>query len=162
MATLHLICGFPCAGKTTFAKQLEQTHSALRLTPDEWHTDLFGQDEADPEHETRHDKIEALLWRIAARALTLDTNVILDFGFWGRGRGEREDYRSRAAKLGARSELHVLDVPKDVLLARLAARNAQRPPDTFFIPTANLEEWIELFELPAQEELEPREVSVQP
>jgi predicted kinase len=34
MATLHLICGLPCSGKTTLAKQLEQQHAALRLTTD--------------------------------------------------------------------------------------------------------------------------------
>ncbi len=38
MATLHLICGLPCAGKTTLERQLEQDYAALRLTPDEWHT----------------------------------------------------------------------------------------------------------------------------
>ena len=36
MATLHLMVGLPCSGKTTLAKQLEQERSALRLTPDEW------------------------------------------------------------------------------------------------------------------------------
>jgi hypothetical protein len=44
MATLHLGCGLPCAGKTRLARQLEQEYAALRLTPDEWHTALFGHD----------------------------------------------------------------------------------------------------------------------
>jgi len=44
LATLHLICGLPCAGKTTLARQIEQERSALRLTPDEWITRLFGPD----------------------------------------------------------------------------------------------------------------------
>ena len=42
MATLHLMVGLPCSGKTTLARQLEQQYSALRPTPDEWHTALFG------------------------------------------------------------------------------------------------------------------------
>ena len=41
-----------------------------------------------------------MLWNIASRALELGTNVILDFGFWARE--EREDYRLRAKRLGAR------------------------------------------------------------
>src|SRR5690242_19062107 len=41
VATLHLIVGLPCSGKTTLARQLERQYSALRLTPDEWHIRLF-------------------------------------------------------------------------------------------------------------------------
>ena len=78
MATLHLICGLPCAGKTTLARQLEQEYAALRLTPDEWHTRLFGQDAEDTRHDARHAVIEALLWEMAARALLLGGHVILD------------------------------------------------------------------------------------
>ena len=33
MPMLHLICGLPCAGKTTLAKQLERDVPALRLCP---------------------------------------------------------------------------------------------------------------------------------
>ena len=94
MATLHLMVGLPCSGKTTLARQLEHERSALRLTPDEWQVALFGQDEEEPEHDARHSLIEAMLWKIASRALQLGTNVILDFGFWARE--EREDYRLRA------------------------------------------------------------------
>jgi predicted kinase len=98
LATLHLMVGLPCSGKTTLAKQLEQERSALRLTPDEWQVPLFGQDAEEPEHDARHSLIEAMLWNIASRALELGANVILDFGFWARE--EREDYRMRAKRLG--------------------------------------------------------------
>ena len=48
MATLYLICGLPCSGKSTLAKQLELELSALRLTPDQ-----FGIPEtAQVEHST--------------------------------------------------------------------------------------------------------------
>ena len=103
--------GLPFSGKTTLARKLERECSALRLTPDEWHVRLFGQDAEEPEHNARHSLIEALLWNIARRALELDTNVILDFGFWARE--EREDYRLRAKQLGAGSEVHFLNVSKD-------------------------------------------------
>lgn len=84
MATLYLMVGLPCSGKTTLAKKLEHERSALRLTPDEWQIGLFGQDAKEPEHDARHSFIEAMLWNIASRALELETNVILDFGFWAR------------------------------------------------------------------------------
>jgi predicted kinase len=115
----------------------------------------FGLDIEEEVHNTRHDVIEAMLWDVAERVLILGVDVILDFGFWGRS--EREDYRSRAARLGAGSKVHFLNVPEEVLLARLRARNAQLPPGTFLIPEDKLRAWILQFQSPAQDELEHRE-----
>lgn len=154
MATLHLMVGLPCAGKTTLARQLEQTHAALRLTPDEWQTRLFGQDVDEAGHDARHSLIEDMLWDIAARVLTLGVDVILDFGFWARV--EREDYRGRAARLGANSEVHFLDVPGALLLERLARRNEQLSDGAAYIPTEKLEGWIPFFQPPTPDELAPR------
>lgn len=155
MATLHLMVGLPCSGKTTLARKLEYTCSALRLTPDEWQLRLFGQDAEDPEHDVRHSLIEALLWEIASRALVLGTNVILDYGFWARE--EREAYRSRAKQLGASSEVHFLDVPPEELLRRLARRNAQRSLTAFYIPEEMMQPWMAFFQKPTLDELERRE-----
>ena len=79
MTTLHLMVGLPCSGKTTAARQLEAQYSALRLTTDEWHIRLFGDDFADVDdpghkrHNSRHQVLESLLWDVAARALVLGT-----------------------------------------------------------------------------------------
>ena len=155
VATLHLIVGLPCSGKTTFAQKLELEQSALRLTTDEWHVRLFGQDATEPEHDTRHGLIEAMLWNIASRALILGTNVILDFGFWARQ--EREDYRWRAKQLGASSEVHFLDVSEGELMRRLAIRNSQPSQEAFHIPEETMKPWIEFFQRPTPDELERRE-----
>ena len=155
MATLHLMVGLPCSGKTTLAQKLERELPALRLTVDEWHIHLFGQDAEEPEHDARHSLIETILWNIASRALELGTNVILDFGFWARE--EREDYRSRAKQLGASSEVHFLNVPEEELLRRLARRNAQRSLTAFYIPEEMMQPWIAFFQKPTPDERERRE-----
>lgn len=147
--------GLPCSGKTTLARQLEHEHSALRLTPDEWQVALFGQDAEEPEHDTRHSLIEAMLWNIASRALELGTNVILDFGFWARE--EREDFRSRAKLLGASSEIHFLDVSEEELLRRLEERNSRPSRESFHISEAAMKSWIVSFQRPTPDELERRE-----
>jgi predicted kinase len=147
--------GLPCSGKTTLAKKIEQERSALRLTTDEWHVALFGQDAEEPEHDARHSLIEAMLWNIARRALELGTNVILDFGFWAQE--ERDDYRMRAKRLRASSEVHFLDVPEDELLRRLAVRNSQPSEESFHIPQESMKPWIAFFQRPTPEELERRD-----
>jgi predicted kinase len=155
LATLHLMVGLPFSGKTTLARKLERERSALRLTPDEWHVRLFGQDAEEPEHDARHSLIEAMLWNIASRALELGTNVILDFGFWARE--EREDFRSRAKRLGASSEVHFLDVTEEELLRRLEVRNSKPSQEHFFISTEMIKPWIAFFQKPTADELVRRE-----
>jgi predicted kinase len=155
MATLHLMVGLPCSGKTMLAQKFELELPALRLTPDEWHIRLFGQDAEEPEHDARHRLIEALLWNIAHRALELEMDVILDFGFWARE--EREDYRLRAKQLGASSQVHYLDVPEDELLRRLEKRNSQPSQESFLISEEAMKPWIAFFQKPTLDELERRE-----
>lgn len=155
MATLHLMVGLPCSGKTTLARQLERELPALRLNTDECHIQLFGQDAEDPEHDARHTRIEVVLWNIASRALELGTNVILDFGFWARE--EREHYRALAKALGVSSEVHFMDVSEEELLRRLAIRNAQQSETSFYIPEDMMKPWFAIFQRPTEDELQRRE-----
>ncbi len=148
MPILHLICGLPGSGKTTLARRLERDLPALRLSPDEWMARIVG----DGYDEPKRAAVEAVQWEIAARALSLGVDVILENGFWSRS--ERDDYRARAAALGADTRLHFLDVPRDELLRRLALRNAAVPPDTFRINEAQLDLWSRSFEPPTRDELE--------
>jgi len=147
--------GLPCSGKTTRAKELEDELFALRLTPDEWHVNLFGHDVHDPEHDKRHGLIEDMLWQIATRALSLGTNIILDFGFWAKE--EREFFRSCAKKIGARSEIVFMDVDEEELLRRVRIRNENLTNSTHYIPEELMMSWIRFFQTPDKNELQPRE-----
>lgn len=158
MAVLHLMVGLPGSGKTTLARTLEVEYAALRLTVDEWHVRIFGNDVHDDSddadlatHNERHAAIEALLWETAARALALGLDVILDFGFWTRQ--ERDEFRARARDLGVGFKIHFADVSEEVLLERIRARNAELPPGTFHIPETRLKDWMLLFEPPPPDEL---------
>ena len=154
-ATLHLMCGLPCSGKTTAARAIEAQQPALRLTPDEWIQQLYGDAVSGEALDGARDPVERVLWQLAERVLVLGVDVILDFGFWSRA--EREEFRQRATGLGARSELHFMDVPEAELLRRLEARNAELPAGTFWVGRAQLQAWSELFEPPEPGELRPRD-----
>lgn len=148
--------GLPCSGKTTRAKELEKELFALRLTPDEWRVNLFGHDIADPDHDKRHYLIEDMLWQVAAHALSFGTNIILDFGFWAKE--ERDDYRARAQKLNARSEIIFMDVEEDELLKRVKQRNENLTNTIHSIPESSMLSAFRIFQKPGAEEPLPREI----
>ena len=150
MATLHLICGLPGAGKTTLAKQLEASQSALRFCPDEWIAAILADVNDIAERDRLRDPVEAIQWQLGQRALVLGTNVILENGFWSRA--ERASYRAQAEALGARVELHYLAVARDELWRRLTRRNANLPPGTFAVNEAELDLWLSWFEAPTPDE----------
>lgn len=152
MATLHLICGLPGAGKTTLAKKLETELPALRLTPDEWIAQILADAFDNDELDRLRDPIETIQWQVAVKALALGIDVILDFGFWGRE--ERREFQQRSEALGAKVKWHFLVVEREELWARISKRNAALPLGTFYNSAEELESWWSLFEPPSQEELE--------
>lgn len=153
MPTLHLMVGLPCSGKTTFAKRLEKEEGALRFTPDEWQLRLFHRRvyDAHSDHDIMHDRIEKIMWDMAADALRLGVNVILDFGFWAKA--ERDDLRLRARQMGVGFKIHFMDVPKDELLTRMSRRHEDDAYTTFVCETKYMEQWYASFQAPGEDEL---------
>jgi predicted kinase len=151
MATLFLICGLPGAGKTTLARQLELSQSALRLSPDEWIASLLADATDMAELDRLRSPVEAVQWEVAKRVLALGVDVVLEWGFWSRD--ERIWYRSQAEAIGAQVELRYLEVRRDELWARLSKRNAHLPPGTFVVTEEQLDLWWSWFQPPAADEL---------
>ncbi len=121
MATAHLLFGYLGSGKTTLARKLEHRHRAIRFTPDEWMTRLFGED---PPATIFQDKLSAvvdLMEPMWGRCLALGLDVVLDYGFWRRA--ERDSVRRLIHSLGARALLYRMECSEDEARRRIAIRN---------------------------------------
>ena len=151
MPTLFLLCGLPGSGKTSLARKIERDHNALRLCPDEWLAPLFGTELPQEQLDAARIPVETVQWTVAADALRLGINVVLENGFWAKA--EREEFRRRAETLGADVRLFYLEVSRVELWERLSRRNAALPPHTFRVTKAQLEEWWRVFEPPEPNEL---------
>lgn len=153
---MYLMVGLPGAGKTTRAKELAAANNALRLTPDEWMIALFGDSMADGKRFV----LEGRLISVALQALRLGTSVVLDFGLWGRD--ERSALRWLARSVAASCQVVYLPVDKDVMLARIAHRQATTPHQTFPMSQADVDQWCEQFQVPDAAELDGREIPSPP
>lgn len=146
--TLFLTVGLPATGKTTAARRLEVDHHALRLTKDEWMKALYG--EQNPP--SASDVIEGRLIDIGLRALALGTNVVIDFGLWGRD--ERSSLRQAAADRGAGVEMLYFEVPPDEQRRRLDQRQTDAPHTTWPISDEELLGWAATMQVPTPGEID--------
>ncbi|MEZ0494163.1 AAA family ATPase [Kineococcus sp. TBRC 1896] len=147
-----LLCGTVGAGKTTFARDLER-EGYERLSIDEELWSRFGRYGVDypPDlydeysHVAEHVLLERLRDLLAQRR-----DVVVDFGFWSRA--SRDRYKGEVERAGARWRLVHLDVPRETLLRRLAARSTRFDANAAFpVDAATLDGFLARFEAPADE-----------
>lgn len=149
--TLFLTVGLPATGKTTAARRLEEARQALRLTKDEWMKALYG--EQNPP--AASDVIEGRLIEIGLRALELGSNVVIDFGLWGRD--ERSALRQAAADRGARVEMFYFEAAPAEQRRRLDQRQADAPHTTWPISDDELTGWATVMQIPTPGEIDGTE-----
>ncbi|WP_420627831.1 alpha/beta fold hydrolase [Candidatus Leptofilum sp.] len=149
-ATVHLFCGLPTSGKTTLAKELEQTHNAVRFTLDEWMINLTNHTIFDDEYGEMIAKLKGMFWQTAVTILKQDVDVILDWSLWNPAR--RQKWIERITELGADYTLYYLNIPSVVIRQRIEARNSDLPPSAHALPVAELDRFLPLFEPPTPEE----------
>jgi predicted kinase len=113
---LYLVCGLPGAGKTTRARRIVESVSAVLLCADEWVLGL-GRSLVDFEFRVR---LQDCLLSHAGVLLRSGVSVVIEFGSWHRE--ERERIRQVATDAGAVAELHFLDASLEQLVQRVRAR----------------------------------------
>jgi predicted kinase len=150
-STLFLTVGLPATGKTTAARRLEVEHHALRLTKDEWMKALYG--EQNPP--SASDVIEGRLIEVGLRALELGSNVVIDFGLWGRA--ERSALRQAASDRGARVEMHYFALAEAEQRRRLDRRQLLEPHTTWPVSEEELASWTDIFQVPTPGEIDGTE-----
>jgi predicted kinase len=132
---VYLMHGFIGSGKTTVSKELGTENDSWRFTPDEWMSELFGED---PPTESFNLKLTTLLKLVEPlweKMVMSGVNVVLDFGFWTKS--ERLIISERLDKLGVCFEWINVNTPIEECRRRNNIRNSneKRPlnitEDTF-------------------------------
>lgn len=153
---LHLIVGPVGAGKSTFGEKLAREHRAVRLTLDQWMSELYGLDERPSVGRTewyveRTERCLRVLEPIAFRLADVSTNVVLEIGLIRRA--AREAFYRRADDAGHALAIYALDAPRDVRRERVERRNRERGPTfSMEVPLPFFEFASDLWEAPDEEE----------
>ena len=149
-ATLHLICGKMASGKSTLAAGLAEGDGVVLIAEDTWLSALYGDQMSTGADFMRFSaKLRDVIGPHVAALLKAGLSVVLDF--------QANTVESRAwmrgilEGTGAAHQLHVLDVPDEVCLERLRARNASGAHP--FAPTeAQFHRFSKYFVAPSSEE----------
>ena len=122
--TLHMICGKIASGKSTLTATLAQEPATIVIAEDDWLKALFGDEMTSIADYVRCTaKLHKVMAPHIASVLQAGVSVVLDFQ--ANTVDARNWMRGIFEQAGASHVLHVLDVPDQVCLARLHARNAQ-------------------------------------
>ncbi|MBD3677511.1 MAG: ATP-binding protein [Rhodobacteraceae bacterium] len=121
--TLHLLCGKAASGKSTLAAELGEAPGTVVISEDQWLAALYGDQMSTLADYVRcSGKLEGIIAPHAAALLKAGVSVVLDFH--ANTRARRAWMRGIIEQSGADHRLHYLDVPDEVCLERLRARNA--------------------------------------
>lgn len=161
MAQIHLVVGPVGAGKSTFANELCREHGAMRLTLDDWMTELFRPDRPDVGvmewYVERTARCIEQIWKVTQSALDAGTNVVLEIGLIQRR--DRSAFFARVDSARVEMVVHVLDAPRDVRRERVERRNAERGATfSMEVPSHIFELASDLWEPPTPRECEGRDV----
>ncbi|OAN67330.1 cell division protein ZipA [Rhodobacteraceae bacterium EhC02] len=122
--TLHLLCGKIASGKSTLTAELCRTARTIVIAEDEWLYGLFSEEMVSiPDYMRCMSKFREVMGPHIVSLLNEGMSVVLDFQ--ANTIASREWMRGILEQTEAAHQLHVLDVPDEVCIARLHARNAQ-------------------------------------
>ena len=147
---VYLICGFIGAGKTTFAKKLEEKTGAVRITKDEWSIRFIGNDPTIDGYAEWDTKIIEFSRNVAFQLAEKGMDVMMDEGFWEKD--TRAEMKRRIEAIGAKQVLYYLDTPLEMIRERVVGRNNNLTKESFKISREMLDNYLKFWQPPTEDE----------
>jgi predicted kinase len=148
--TLHMLCGKIAAGKSTLAARLASAPGTVLIAEDDWLNALFTDELISLRDYVRcSSKLRRILAPHVAAVLNAGVSVVLDFP--ANTVEQRSWMRGILKNTTASHQLHLLEAPDEVCLARLRARNSQGD-HPFAVTEAQFHQFSSYFVAPSPDE----------
>ena len=120
---MHIIVGKIASGKSTLAKQLAVSESAILISEDEWLAKLFKDDlKTLEDYVTCTRKLRSAMAPLLIDVLKSGQSLVLDFA--ANTKGQRAWMASIIEQAQCEHSMHCLEVGDEICLERLRIRNA--------------------------------------
>lgn len=147
---LHMLCGKIAAGKSTLAASLASAPGTVLIAEDDWLNALFAEELVSlPDYVRCSSKLRRIMAPHVVAVLNAGVSVVLDFP--ANTVGHRKWMRGILENTAAAHQLHLLDPPDEVCLARLRMRNS-RGDHPFAVTEAQFRQFSSHFVAPTQDE----------
>ncbi|MCR8725879.1 AAA family ATPase [Frigidibacter sp. ROC022] len=147
---LHMLCGKIAAGKSTLAARLGDLPGTVRISEDDWLHALYSDELRGLEDYARcSSKLRRIMGAHVAGLLGAGCSVVLDFP--ANTVEQRRWMRGILESTAASGQLHLLDTPDAVCLARLSERNG-RGDHPFKVTEAQFRQFSGHFAAPSPDE----------
>lgn len=149
--TLFFLIGKMGAGKSTYAKKLEQQTGAIRISEDEWLSQLYPDEiQTFDDFLVRHRQLLTVIRPHVQALLSAGNQVVMDFP--ANTRQDRQGFVRLADEVGASHDAVHLAASDELCLSRLAMRRTQQPERAAFDNEAVFTAVTRLFEAPQDDE----------
>lgn len=158
---VHLICGLPGAGKTTYAEKLRQDLRGVRFSIDDWNDRLFFMDRAPTsDFNWFYERVQRCCTQMrdtAEQVIAAGCPAIFDCGLTNRQ--ERTIFYDWADEQGFSASLHFLDVDSHIRWQRVQSRNQEKGKTYRLDVTRDMFDFMDsIWEAPQDEECLPRNI----
>lgn len=153
MASVIIVCGKICSGKSHYSAQLVKERGGIILSCDEITLPL-GKYLCGDFDETA-EIIKSYLCRKACEIVSQGVNVIVDFGQWTKS--ERKGMREYFSQKNISLELHYIKVSDDVWAKHIEKRNREVQfglTDAYLVDEGLKEKVLSRFEEPSADEVD--------
>ncbi len=148
--TLHILCGKIAAGKSTLAASLAIAPGTVLIAEDDWLNALFADELVSlPDYVRCSSKLRRIMAPHVAAVLNAGVSIVLDFP--ANTVAQRGWMRGILENTAAAHQLHLLDAPDEVCLARLRERNS-RGDHPFAVTEAQFHQFSSHFAVPTPNE----------
>ena len=155
MTKVIAICGKICSGKSYYSNKLKDKENAVILSCDELTSILFDNNLGD-----KHDEMSKRIWEYllkkAEEIIKINTNVILDWGFWSKA--DRQYIKDYFKAKNIDVIMHYIDITDNTWSKNIMERNNRilngEDKSNYYLDDGLINKLQSLWETPSKDEID--------